>query len=480
MSKKARSGAGAGAGAGAGSGSSAPHANVIARMFADLNQFIVKEEYRKAAKAADRILAELPDDKDALRCKVVCLLNERNYAEALPLCKENPELTFEKSYCLYRLNRLTEAVQVLNTVATKDLRHKHIAAQVNYRSGAFDESIEICNDMISKNEDDSAELLTNTVAAYVSTGKSDKVVKSRLFNPEACPDSYEFAYNYSCALLGRKKYKAAATLLKKAIATCRQIMAEDGAKQSEVDNELAILKTQLAYTCIMAGRRAQAEELCQEVVKSRPSDATVMAVAANNLAVLRAGRDLFDSVKRNKTALAQPVVSKLTPAQRRVMSLNRAILLCYMNRAADAEAAVEELRAEYGSVETIAAISAAIRARQGQTADARATLEAFVTENPTSSALSSAMLAQLAADEGRVADAITAVNASPALATSLPPLQRSRRSWTRLAMPVGRSTCSTGLQHTGVLWLRRMARPPRLEPARWATVLRCCASALSS
>lgn len=232
----------------------------------------------------------------------------------------------------------------------------------NYRSGAFDESIEICNDMISKNEDDSAELLTNTVAAYVSTGKSDKVVKSRLFNPEACPDSYEFAYNYSCALLGRKKYKAAATLLKKAIgecrrapplhsvhphitltlcptcvacrmtATCRKIMAEDGAKQSEVDNELAILKTQLAYTCIMAGRRAQAEELCQEVVKSRPSDATVMAVAANNLAVLRAGRDLFDSVKRNKTALAQPVVSKLTPAQRRVMSLNRAILLCYMNR----------------------------------------------------------------------------------------------------------------------------------------------------
>ena len=54
MSKKARSGAGAGAGAGAGSGSSTPHANVIARMFADLNQFIVKEEYRKAAKAADR------------------------------------------------------------------------------------------------------------------------------------------------------------------------------------------------------------------------------------------------------------------------------------------------------------------------------------------------------------------------------------------------------------------------------------------
>ena len=44
-------------------------------------------------------------------------------------------------------------------------------------------------------------------------------------------------------------------------------------------------------------------------------------------------------------------------------------------QAADAEAAVEELRAEYGSVETIAAISAAIRARQGQTADARATLE---------------------------------------------------------------------------------------------------------
>lgn len=161
MSKKARSGAGAGAGAGAGSGSSTPHANVIARMFADLNQFIVKEEYRKAAKAADRstccslccigadgaawgcehnhgwLLAQSSPSClmtrtrcdarlcassmsetcvafpfRAVRCMLFrhCVLTTVHglvqYAEALPLCKENPELTFEKSYCLYRLNRV--------------------------------------------------------------------------------------------------------------------------------------------------------------------------------------------------------------------------------------------------------------------------------------------------------------------------------------------------------------------------------------
>lgn len=51
--------------------------------------------------------------------------------------------------------------------------------------------------------------------------------------------------------------------------TCKQVLAEDGAKESEVVDELAILKAQLAFACLCVGRRAQAEELCREVVKSR-------------------------------------------------------------------------------------------------------------------------------------------------------------------------------------------------------------------
>ena len=46
-------------------------------------------------------------------------------------------------------------------------------------------------------------------------------------------------------------------------------MSEDGAKPSEVENELAIFKAQLAYGLICTGRRAEAEELCRDVIRSR-------------------------------------------------------------------------------------------------------------------------------------------------------------------------------------------------------------------
>ena len=74
--------------------------------------------------------------------------------------------------------------------------------------------------------------------------------------------------------------------------------------------------------------RACAAWVC---VANRPSSAMVAAVAANNLAVVRGSRDLFDSVKRVKAALGV-AGEKLTETQKRALAINHAILMCHMHK----------------------------------------------------------------------------------------------------------------------------------------------------
>lgn len=48
----------------------------------------------------------LPGDKEVTRAKVVCLLHDKKYDEAMELCKDVPELALEKAYALYRGNKV--------------------------------------------------------------------------------------------------------------------------------------------------------------------------------------------------------------------------------------------------------------------------------------------------------------------------------------------------------------------------------------
>ena len=42
-------------------------------------------------------------------------------------------MTFEKAYCLYRLNRTQESLAVLNKESNPGAKHKELKAQVLYR-----------------------------------------------------------------------------------------------------------------------------------------------------------------------------------------------------------------------------------------------------------------------------------------------------------------------------------------------------------
>ena len=69
---------------------------------------------------ASKVLAEDPQDKEALQCKVVALLYCKRFEEALQVTGAELEtFELENAYALYRLSRYEEALAALESSADK-------------------------------------------------------------------------------------------------------------------------------------------------------------------------------------------------------------------------------------------------------------------------------------------------------------------------------------------------------------------------
>ena len=66
-----------------------------------------------------------------------------------------------------------------------------------------------------------------------------------------------------------------------------------------------------------------------KVLKSKPSDIGLVAVASNNLLCLNRDQNIFDSKKRLKAATVEGLELKLTSSQRRQIARNSALLAMF-------------------------------------------------------------------------------------------------------------------------------------------------------
>ena len=66
-----------------------------------------------------------------------------------------------------------------------------------------------------------------------------------------------------------------------------------------------------------------------QVLKSKPSDIGLVAVASNNLLCLNRDQNIFDSKKRLKAATVEGLELKLTSSQRRQIARNSALLAMF-------------------------------------------------------------------------------------------------------------------------------------------------------
>ncbi|TFK50782.1 hypothetical protein OE88DRAFT_1645077 [Heliocybe sulcata] len=147
----------------------------LERLFTSLCAQIDGGHLTNAVKTCDKILKLVPDDTDAIQTKLFLLLQTEKYDAALALIDANNatnDRSFEKAYSLYRLERETEAAELLNGIKSKDDADQrgalHLEAQLAYRQGDYQTACDLYNQLLDTAEsqsDEQADILTNLQAS---------------------------------------------------------------------------------------------------------------------------------------------------------------------------------------------------------------------------------------------------------------------------------------------------------------------------
>ncbi|KAL7988505.1 hypothetical protein Chor_007424 [Crotalus horridus] len=276
------------AGAGSGSGSGTAGAASVASLWSEVNRCGQNGDFGRALKSVNKILQISKDDVTALHCKVVCLIQNGSFKEALSVIHTHVKvltsdlIAFEKAYCEYRLNRIENALKTIEGASQQTNKLKELYGQVLYRLERYDDCLAVYRDLIRNSQDDYEEERKTNLSAVVGAQSTwEKVVPEDLGLKEA---TYELCYNAACALIGQGRLNEAMKTLQKAEDLCRQSLSEDSdVTEEDVEAELAIIHGQMAYILQLQGHTEEALQLYNQIIKLKPTDVGLLAVIANNI-----------------------------------------------------------------------------------------------------------------------------------------------------------------------------------------------------
>ncbi|CAM9369433.1 unnamed protein product [Lampetra fluviatilis] len=360
----------------------------------------------------NKILQDSKEDVTALHCKVVCLIQQGNFKEALHLINNNSKLltadviAFEKAYCEYRLNRIDGALKTIESASQQTNKLKELLGQVLYRLERYEDCLAVYRDLIRNSQDDyDEERMTNLSAAYAAVAMwTDSAACDNDFG--FAEESYEQCYNMACALLGQGKLLEAMQTLGKAQELCRQSLSEDpDITEDDIQMELATIHCQEAFIHQKLGRHEEALHLYSQVVKSRPSDIGLLAVAANNIVTINKDQNVFDSKKKIKLTLAEGVENKLTKLQLQALSFNRALLCMHTSQVEQCQKMVSSLKNQWPDHPLPPLILAAQYVREKKQEKAIQALEDFCNQHGDSIPEIEFTIAQLYLCQGHFAKA---------------------------------------------------------------------------
>ncbi|CAE7469611.1 SRP72, partial [Symbiodinium microadriaticum] len=145
------------------------------------------------------------------------------------------------------------------------------------------------------------DLLTNYYAAQVSNGHGAEALRAYPLSAEDVGESFDLLFNVACAYISMGRISQAESTLQEALDLCRHVLGEDGLTE-------------------------------EEVLKSYKKSDELLAVAANNLAVLRGDKDLPDSLRRLRSTISSASEERLTRSQLMDLRYNRCILLLHLKK----------------------------------------------------------------------------------------------------------------------------------------------------
>jgi len=394
----------------------------VQKLYKDLRKLVKRENYKKALNICTQLRKKVPAADEPVVCHCVCLLYQEQWQKALDVAEKAlgggarsaaSFLLLERAYCLYKLQRLDEALSLIGGAdkgATDGVALQHLQAQVLYRQAKFGDAVAIYNGVLA-HEDDPTETLSNLAAACVLGGRSGEALEAVPEDFVAKASKHELAYNLSIAAADSGDLALAEKRLQQAESTARAVLAEDGWDAAEIEGEVACVLCQLAYVMQRGGDGSRAAKIYKSVLKAGPDDKALVAVASNNLAALRGERDLFNNLKLVGRAAAPE--AKLAERAREAVARNQALLALYGNKFDECRKAVAALEQSFpnGDVAARSVLRAALLLREGKHAEAEAALSALGPENEEAQLT----LAHVLLTRGETARAAAVLRAVPAL-----------------------------------------------------------------
>uniref|UniRef100_U3JW71 Signal recognition particle subunit SRP72 n=1 Tax=Ficedula albicollis TaxID=59894 RepID=U3JW71_FICAL len=385
-------------------------AAAVAGLWSEVNRCGQNGDFARALKSVNKILQINKDDVTALHCKVVCLIQNGNFKEALGVINTHTKvltsdvIAFEKAYCEYRLNRIESALKTIQSASQQTDKLKELYGQVLYRLERYDDCLAAYRDLIRNSQDEyEEERKTNLSAVVAAQSTWEKVVPEDLGLREA---TYELCYNSACALIGQGKLNEAMKKLQKAEELCRQSLSEDSdVTEEDIEAELAIIHGQMAYIMQLQGRTEDALQLYNQIIKLKPTDVGLLAVIANNIITINKDQNVFDSKKKVKLTNAEGVEHKLSKKQLQAIEFNKALLAMYTNQADQCRKLSASLQSQSPEHLLPVLIQAAQLCREKQHAKAVVLLQDFAEQHPANAAEIKLTMAQLKIAQGSVTKA---------------------------------------------------------------------------
>ncbi|KAK1175094.1 signal recognition particle subunit SRP72-like [Acipenser oxyrinchus oxyrinchus] len=382
----------------------------IAALWTEVNRCGQSGDFTRALKSVNKILQECKDDVTALNCKVVCLIQNGNFKEALNVIHTHNKvfgsdvIAFEKAYCEYRLNRVENALKTIESASQQTDKLKELYGQVLYRLERYEECLTVYRDLIRNSQDDyEEERKTNLSAVVAALSAWEQAPPEDLGLPET---SYELCYNSACTLIGQGRLPEAMKKLQEAEELCRQSLSEDSdMTEEDIDAELAVIHSQMAYVMQLQGRTEDALQLYNQVIKLKPTDVGLLAVTANNIITINKDQNVFDSKKKVKLTNADGVEHKLAKKQMQAIDFNKALLAMYTNQADQCRKLVASLQTQNPGHPRPVLIQVSQLCREKQHSKAIELLQRFSEKHPESASEIKLTMAQLYVVQGHVTKA---------------------------------------------------------------------------
>uniref|UniRef100_A0A4W5RM22 Signal recognition particle subunit SRP72 n=1 Tax=Hucho hucho TaxID=62062 RepID=A0A4W5RM22_9TELE len=318
-------------------------------LWTEVNRCGQNGDFTRALKAVNKILHEVKEDVTALHCKIVCLVQNCSFKEALNVMNTYSKvlgselIVFEKAYCEYRLNRVESALKTIESVSEQTDKLKELYGQVLYRMERYDECKAVYTDLIRNSQDEyEEERKTNLSAVVAAMSTWEKASPDDLGLSET---TYELSYNAACTLIGRGQLTEALNKLQEAEELCRVFFSED-------------------------------------------SD-----------------QNVFDSKKKVKLTNADGVEYKLAKKQLQAIEFNKALLAMYTNQADQCRKLSSGLQSQNPGHPRPVLIQVAQLCREKQHSKAIELLQRFSDQHPDSASGIKLTMAQLYLTQGHVTKA---------------------------------------------------------------------------